>query len=198
MPSWKDDLALDAMFLRVINGLRAICIQSYDEANKKRGLQWEASRLVTIASSAPANNVYSIIRTGSMPVDLKARTLGYTGLGVIGRIYKNPIYTGGTNDPWFNMNPRYLGTQPEIQLLVGMTVSNKGTLCGADIIDIGPESNQSRGATPRESGSNRILDEPNTAYLLEIASLDPGSQQVMARLEIYEGGLDLPNEDYPA
>ena len=36
------------------------------------------------------------------------------------------------------------------------------------------------------------LVKPNTAYLLELASIDPASQQVAARLEIYEGGLDLP------
>ena len=57
---------------------------------------------------------------------------------------------------------------------------------------IGPASNQSRGATPREYGSNRILEEPNTAYLLEIASDDPASQQVAARIGLYEGPLDLP------
>lgn len=177
---------------KAFTGDRAMTVQAYDEANKKRGLQWEASRLVTIASNAEANNVYSIILTGSKPVDLKSRTLGYTGLGVIGRIFKAPTYTGGTPDPLFNMNPKYLGTQPEAQLLVGFTLTNKGTKCGADIIAIGPASNQSRGSTPREYGSNRILEEPNTAYLLEIASDDPASQQVAARIELYEGPLDLP------
>lgn len=172
----------------VFTGDRAMTMQFYDEANKKRGLQWEASRLVTLADT----QVYSIIRTGSKPVDLKSRSLGYTGVGVVGRIYKAPTYTGGTADPWFNMNPRYLGTEPEVQLLTGFTLTNPGTKCGADIFGIGPSSNQSRGATPHDYGSNRILDEPNTAYLLEIASLDPASQQVTARLEIYEGPLDLP------
>ena len=173
-------------------GLRAMTVQSYDEANKKRGVQWEASRLVTIASNAPANNVYSIIKTGSKPVDLKSRIFGYDGLGIVGRIFKTPTYTGGTADPLFNMNPRYLGTQPEVQILTGFTLTNNGTKCGADIYAVGPSTNQSRGTTPREFGSNRVLDEPNTSYLLVIESLDTASQLVTARIELYEGGLDLP------
>lgn len=174
------------------SGLRAMTTQTYDECNKKVGTQWEASRLISIASSAPANNSYSIIRTGSKPVDLKSRVLGYDELGVIGRIYKNPIYTGGTLDTWYNLNPRYNGTQPEAQLLIGFTLTSNGTQCGADIVGIGPNSTQSRGSTPIQFGSNRILDEPNTAYLLEIQSRHATPQNVWARIEMYEGGLDLP------
>ena len=174
------------------SGDRAFTQQTYDEANKKRGTQWEASRLVTLASNAPADNVFSIILTGSKPVDLKSRVFGYDGLGLVGRIYKAPVYSGGVPDPWFNMNPRYVGAQPLAKLLTGFTLTNKGTKCGADIVGIGPASQQSRGSTPHEFGSNRILDEPNTAYLLEIESRDPASQTAWARLEIYEGPLDLP------
>lgn len=173
-------------------GMRANAVQYYDEINKKRGAQWEASRLITISDSSPASNAYSIIRTGSKPVDLKARSFGYTGLGLVGRIYEAPIYTGGTQDPWYNMNTQYIGTQPEAQLLVGFTLTAPGTKCGADIIAIGPVSNQSRGSVAHEYARNRILPKPNTAYLLEISSLDPASQQVAARVEIYEGGLDWP------
>ncbi|MGL4517061.1 MAG: hypothetical protein ACRCUH_10280 [Shewanella sp.] len=148
--------------------------------------------MIDIASSAPANRAYSILLTGSKPVDLKARSLGYTGLGVIGRIYEAPTYTGGTVDPWFNMNTQYIGGQPDAQILVGFTLTATGTKCGADIIAIGPTSQQARGATATEYARNRILPKPNTAYLLEIASLDPASQQVAARIEIYEGPLDWP------
>ncbi len=171
-------------------GIRAICTQPYDEMNKKRGAQWEASRLITIADDTPASNAYSIIQTGSLTVDLKARVFGYTGLGVIGRIYKNPTYSGGTNDPWYNMRTGADG-QPLTKLLTGFTLTNSGTKCGADIFAIGPESNQARGHSPSEFARNRIL-EPNTAYLLEIQSRDPAQQVVTARLEMYEGILDWP------
>lgn len=173
-------------------GLRAMTGQTYDEINKKRGAQWEASRLITIADNTVPSNAYSIIRTGSKPVDLKARALGYTGLGVIGRIYEAPTYTGGTVDPWYNMNTAFLGTQPEAQLLTGFTLTATGTKCGADIIAVGPNSQQSRGSVVHEYARNRILPKANTAYLLEIASIDPASQQVAARIEMYEGPIDWP------
>lgn len=189
--SWRIGLALDAMFLRVINGLRAVTTQTYDEVNKKKGTQWEASRLLTLAGEASA---LSIILTGDSPVDLKSRVLGYTGVGLVGRIFKDPVYTGGTLDPWYNLNTGVAG-QPLSQLLVGFTLTSPGTQIGAEIHGIGPASNQSMGSTPHEFGSNRVL-EPNTAYLLEIESLDPLSQDVTARIEMYEGGLDFPNEDY--
>lgn len=184
--------ALGGFPAQVFEGMRAINVQYYDESNKKLGNQWEASRLITIASSSPANNAYSILLTGSKPVDLKARSFGYTGLGVVGRIYEAPAYTGGDTDPWFNMNTDYIADQPEAQLLVGFTLTDNGTQCGADIHAIGPTSQQSRGSVVHEYARNRILPKPNTAYLLEIASLDPASQQVAARLEMYEGPLDLP------
>ncbi len=83
---WRTAGPVDMHPEALFSGDRAMPVQFYDEVNKKRGTQWEASRLVTIASNAPANNVYSIIRTGSKPVDLKSRVLGYSGLGVVGRI----------------------------------------------------------------------------------------------------------------
>lgn len=189
---WRTEHDLAMTPEGAFTGLRAMTYQTYDEANKKNGSQWEASRLISIASNAPASNAYSIIRTGALPVDLKSRVFGYDELGVIGRIYKGPTYTGGTEDPWFNMNPRFQGTQPLAKLLTGFTLTNNGTKCGADIVGIGPASAQGRGSTPREFGSNRILDEPNTAYLLEIQSRNGTAQNVYARLEIYEGGLDSP------
>jgi hypothetical protein len=55
-------------------GTRAETQQSYDEANKKNGTQWEASRMVT--GVALGQKLYSIIKTGAMPIDLKSRELG--------------------------------------------------------------------------------------------------------------------------
>lgn len=186
--NWRETPTTDAMILKVMNGLRAFCTQSYDEANKKLGLQWEALRILTMTQSV---KVYSVIRTGNVPVDLKSRVLGYDGLGVVGRIYKNPTFTGGTVDPLYNMNASLSNTSPETQLLSNVTVANVGVQIGASIYGIGPSSQQSRGSTPQGLGSNRILNEPNTDYLLEIESRDSQSQTVMARIELYEGLLDL-------
>lgn len=189
MDGWQFKNSTDGMLVRIINGLRAICIQPYDEANKKLGVQWEASRLVTLASGATAT---SILLTGSKHVDLKKREFAYRKAGLVARIYKNPSYTGGSENPLYNMNTD--GGLPLTKLLTGFTLNDNGVECGAPIYAIGPDTNQTTGASNSSYATNRIL-EPNTAYLLTFESLDTASQDVAARIEFYEGDLDLPNED---
>jgi hypothetical protein len=60
------------------------------------------------------------------------------------------------------------------------------------ILKRGNTANQSKGSQLRPYGSNRVLDLPNTEYLLEIESLD--TQNISARLEMYNGWLDLPRD----
>lgn len=177
-------------------GLRAETQQTYDEVNKKNGTQWEASRRVTGVTLG--QKLYSIIKTGIMPVDLKSRELGFTGNGVIGRIYVGftPV-TLPAPDPVYNM--RHGGQAARDFELYAITsphtswaaLSASNTLrVGADLILEGNTANQGKGSQLRPYGSNRILDLPNTEYLLEIESLD--SQNISARLEMYNGWLDLP------
>lgn len=177
-------------------GLRAETQQSYDEANKKNGTQWEASRRIT--GVALGQRLYSIIKTGAMPIDLKSRELGFTGNGVIGRIYVGftPV-TLPAPDPVYNM--RHGGQAARDFELYAIasphanwaTLSSSNTLrVGADLILEGNTANQSKGSPLKAAGSNRILDLPDTEYLLEIESLD--AQNISARLEMYNGWLDLP------
>ena len=98
---WQLLNSTDGMLVRVINGFKALCTQTYDEMNKKRGLQWAASRLITDAptSTGAINSTgvyYSILRTGDNPVDLKSREFAHTGTTVIADIFENPVYTGGS------------------------------------------------------------------------------------------------------
>ncbi len=186
---WRNIKTTDAMILQIINGRRALCTQTYDEANKKLSVQWEASRLVTLASGETAT---SILLTGTQPVDLKKREFAYRKAGIIARVYKNPSYTGGVENTMYNMNTS--GGLPLTKLLTGFTLTDNGVECGAPIYAIGPDTNQTTGASTTAYATNRIL-EPNTAYLLTFESLDSASQDVAARIEFYEGGLDLPNGD---
>lgn len=177
-------------------GLRAETQQTYDEANKKNGTQWEASRRITGVTLG--QKLYSIIKTGIKPVDLKSRELGFTGNGVIGRIYVGftPV-TLPASDPVYNM--RHGGQAARDFELYAIasphaswaTLSASNTLrIGADLILEGNTANQSKGSPLKAAGSNRILDLPDTEYLLEIESLDV--QNISARLEMYNGWLDLP------
>ena len=169
---------------RIQSGTAAFTMQSYDESNKKAGVQYEASRLVTLGNVA---TIYSVIKTGQYPVDLKKREFAYSGLGVEANIYLSPQYTGGVSDPIYNMRPSQ--GSPETQLLSAITLvnSNKGAKCGATIYAIGNTSNQGKGNSGAAYATNRIL-EPNTEYLLEVISLS--AQDVAARIEFYEGILD--------
>ena len=191
---WKSRLSIDGMTANVINGLRGFCVQTYDEMNKKRGLQWEASREINALAST---KYYSILKAGSVfPVDLKSRVIGATGAGVIGRAYTitSADYTGGTADPVYNMRPG-IGGAPGAQLITGMTlVTPVANLAkrGADLFLRVNAQGLIGGFTPSAFGSNRIL-EPNDQVLLEIESL--AAQYVTARVEFYEGPLDFPNTD---
>lgn len=196
---WKLIKTLDAMMLSVLNGLRAFTTQPYDEINKKRGLQWAASRIILNAptSTGAINSTgvyYSIILTGSLPIDLKNREFAHTGTAVIADIFAGPTYTGGTVETVYNAN----GITPhefEFELLTGFTLTAEGEKFAPTIYAIGPSSNQSKGASNHLYGTNYILA-PETAYLLKFYSTDPQAQDIAVRIEGFEGELDTPNTDY--
>ena len=64
------------------------------------------------------------------------------------------------------------------------------TKWAADIFAEGNASNQSKGSVGASYGSGWII-EPNQEILLEIESLE-AAQNISARLELYNGLLDLP------
>ena len=195
---WQLINSTDGMLVRVINGLKAICTQTYDEMNKKRGLQWGASRLIVNAptSTGAINSTgvyYSILRTGDNPVDLKSREFAHTGTTVIADVFEAPTYTGGTPDPIYNACG-IVSTVSTVELLTGFTLTAEGVKFAPTVYVLGPTSQQSRGAPNALYGSNYILA-ANTSYLLKFYSADTQLQDIAVRIEFYDGGLDVPNED---
>lgn len=179
------------------NGENAFIIQFYNEVNKKRGLEWEASRSIDFASKG--DKVYSVISVGAEYVDLKSRILGATGGGVIGRAYRISAsdVTLSTPDKWYNYNSSIAG-QPLTGLYAGseitfitpvVNLAVEANKLHADIFAITNEQNQGKGFTPTTFGGNHILN-PNDVVLLEIESVD-SSQTATAKIDIYEGGLDF-------
>lgn len=174
-------------------GKRATTIQFYDEANKKLGTQWEASRRIIGASAG--QKFYSAIKLGTTwPMDLKSRVLGYTGEGVIGRMYIMPEGLNLTDglDPDTVSNMRASGGVRDFELYTFTTEPDLSSAVpwGVDLILEGPLSNQSKGHIPTSTGSNKIMDLLGREYIFEIESLS--AQNITARLEMYNGGLDLP------
>ena len=195
---WQFKNSIDGMFVRVINGLKAICTQSYDEMNKKRGRQWAASRIINNAppSIGDLNGTgvyYSIIETGANPVDLKSREFAHSGTSLIADIFEDPEYTGGSVDPLYNACG-IVDTTTDVKLLTGFTLTAEGTKFAPSIYVLGPDSQQSKGSPNALYGSNYILA-ANTSYLLKFYSTDTQNQDIAARIELYDGGLDVPNED---
>lgn len=159
-------------------------------ANTYSGRAWEAQRIV--GPLALAQRAISILKTGSLPVLLKARVFAYTGDGLTVNIYRNPVYTGGTPDPVYNMSG-LSDVVLESQLLVGFALTGDGVQAAATMSLIGPASAQGAGSVLSRFGSNRILA-PNTSYLLTFTSLS-NAQTVTARLELFEGIMDYSTLD---
>lgn len=200
---WQFINTVDGMLVRIINGLKAICTQSYREMNAKRGNEWEASR--EVQSTSLGQKFYSVIKVGSTnPIDLKARVIGADGVGVVGRIYEiqDSDVTLGTPDPWYNF--RFdITSQPGAKLYAGANITfitpvtelavpaNKR---GADIVFRSNSQQVAKGVDLSQQGANRIIYQDRLA-LLELESLDGQPQFIQAYLEMFEGGLDYPNED---
>ena len=171
-------------------GLRAITVQTYTEANVKNGVQYEVSSYNP--ALAASGNIRTIFITGAKPVAIKARLVSFDGAGIEARVYKWPTYSGGTLAPYFNLsdvNPVAGG----VQIRSGATITATGTEFGARSYLIGSiqPGSQSAGSFS-VAGQERSLA-PNTAYMLELISMDTAkAQRVSAYLSWYEGGLDLP------
>ena len=171
----------------IFQGFRAITTQTYTEANSKLGVEHEGSTLFT-AAGLSVNNTFFV--TGSLPVALKGRVIGFTGDGVTAEIFTGATYTGGTSVDYQNasdINP-VTGLS---QIIVGAALVDEGVLAFAPDHLIGNTSNQGKGSTGAIVGREKIL-KPNTTYLFRITSLDSASQSIASLLTWYEGELDLP------
>lgn len=172
-------------------GVRAITIQDYEEANKKNGTQFAASRILTATDTT--TQYYSLLKLGNKPIDLKSRQFAYTGLGLIADIYEDPTYTIiGDADPVYKANG-IVQQDFDFELYAGssLDITDLGVKFAPTIFCIGPTSQQSKGQANGLYGSNYILA-PNTSYLLSFSSRDPQTQDIAARIEGYNGFLDLP------
>lgn len=171
-------------------GFRAMTIQTYVEANSKNGSQFEAS---VPPISVPALGTISLIFiTGGKPVIIKDRVIKFNGVLLTTRIYRAPVYTGGSPVTVFNLSD--INPQPTtVQILAGATVSNVGTEFGAPTYDIGSTNiGNTQVSTYSVQGAERIL-RPNTVYLQQITNDDSGAAQLVSgSLTWYEGAPDLP------
>lgn len=168
-------------------GVRAMTVQGYVEANVKLGVQFEGAALFNIAPNGINNTVFL---TGTKPVSLKGRKISYDGAGVTASIFEAPTYTGGSSAAYQNAN----AINPvvgESQIIVGATITTDGDLIFSPVHSLGSTSFFGGDAQISQIEAEHIL-QPNTAYLLRLESLDGAAQRVASHLSWYEGELDLP------
>ena len=186
---------------RMINGMWSFISEGYGDQNKKRGFAWEASRELNATGGA---SYYSVIKLGALPIDLKARTLGGSGDGLTGRMYRLKAselnLVGLTPDKVFNKH-RNLTNQPEFELYAlpdAARILNGETPletflssreCAAPIhIRTNPQ-NQGKGFNPNQHNSDGIMNpEFEDLFLYEFKA--HSNQWITAYLDIYEGELD--------
>lgn len=193
MASWKDDLALDAMFLRVMNGLRGLVTQDYNSVNVKKGVQYELSGNTAVL--ADGASIDTIFTTGALPVIIKSRIIKFNGTSLATRVYRAPTYTGGTITPYFNLND--IGPVTGLTVVrTTPTVTVVGTEFGAPTFDIGSAGiGNVSVSTYAVTGNERVL-RPNTTYLQRITNDSGAAQRVSSYLTWFEGNPDFPNTDY--
>lgn len=181
---------LSSYIYKIVKGLLAITVRFYDDANKKNGTQWGASRRITGVTNG--QKLYSIIKTRDLPVDLKAREFSYTGNGLIARFYTGftPVVLPAEEDV-FNLRPANPAAR-DFSLYAVSAPASLGTLWSYELFVEGNTSNQGRGNPDVQKGYGWIID-PDTEVLLEIESL--GAQNISATLIMYNGELDLPLKD---
>lgn len=195
---------IKSWFSRMLNGAASFISEGYGDQNKKRGFAWEASREV---EATAGQRLFSVIELGSLPLDIKARTLGGSGEGLTGRMCRlskaeldlEP-YRGG-EEKIYNKH-RDVKDQPEFKLYA---VSSIDIITGGVDLDSflaarevaakihirTNTQNQAKGFLSSTHNSDSIFDPllSDDLVLLEIES--HSSQWITAYLDIYEGELDF-------
>lgn len=172
-------------------GTRAMTQQGYIEANVKNGLQFESSSGHVVLAAGASHDV--VFTTGDKPVIIKGRLIKFNGVLLSTRVYRDPVFTGGTPASIFNLND----INPEdstVVILSGATVTDVGVEFGAPTFELGSSGiGNEQTSVYSLVGVERIL-RPNTTYLQRTTNLDGTSQTIVGALTWYEGTPDFPVE----
>ncbi|MGL5012977.1 MAG: hypothetical protein ACRC6V_01645 [Bacteroidales bacterium] len=177
---------------RVYAGTQAITMQPFAEANCKNGVQFEVSSYAASVAGGATTN--AILISGSKPVLLKSRQISFTGTGVTADVFINPVYSGGSTVPIYNMRLDGLAVATTVQVIGGVTVSNTGTLVAAPTYGIGTSSQGSNTSGTFSgagvTGVERVIP-PNTTLLLRITNRNSSACQISTYATWYEGALSV-------
>ena len=176
---------------RVYAGTQALTTQSFIEANCKNGVQYELATYEPNFLTGTTRDF--IVITGDKPVLVKNRLYSFTGDVLTTAIYKNPVYTGGTSVPYYNLsdiNP----VVGQAVLLAGVTVTSVGVQISPTYTLLGEvlQGGNAVGHTDAESGTEgleRALA-PNTTYLYRTSNIGI-TCKIATKSTWYEGLLSV-------
>ena len=178
----------------VFNGLRAITVQPYTEANVKRGLQFYANVEFIAVPVGTTKNI--VFKTGAKAVIVKQRTLNFTGSSKLYyRVYEGVTYTGGTAVTVGNENR----VSPEATTVLSVHTATLGSLPATyrQLAVYGASSGQGNNISrlgQDTQGLETIL-KANTTYVVTLENNAGSTGDIQFGLSWYEGGTDLPAEE---
>lgn len=158
---------------------RVVTLAEIIEVCRLQGKVFEASRDISIPASGSAE---SILVSGSSPIILFSREIGFDGVGINAFVYRDPVYTGGTPETTIR-NPNDINPQPvKSTLLVGSTITDNGVETRMTRYLFASTSNQSSGM-PVQTIATPQLVLPNKPLMFDLVNRDTNSsQQVTAAI----------------
>ena len=170
----------------VFTGQRAMTVQSFTEANVKRGLQFYARASGIVA----ANTSWMLgVRVGPQPVVVKARECYSNAETLMVQVYKECEFIDGAPMRVENYNDLTpVGSTTEI--LTGIVPTDEGVTWGGQERLWG-DGKVGQHLAPWAPGVERVLA-PGRIYIVEIRNLGATVCEVDYGLTWFEGWPDLP------
>lgn len=147
-----------------------------------------AIRSPSIAAAGLFNIVFTTGNTHCVFLD---RLVGFSGLEAVADVYRDPVYSGGTTDPFFAIDTS-IGIPTNSVFHVGATITSVGTKVGATSYYRGSTSvgNSIIGTYGTQRGKRRLA--PFTTYLLQFKNNDAAAQMIDVYFRWYEGPQESP------
>lgn len=174
---------------KVFEGHRALNVQGYVESNVKLGLQSYVQ--VGLPSLSAGQSYKMALRTGSVPVLIKAREFSARGEAVSIQVFKAPVISNtGTAVPVQNFND----VNPVAalsQFFKGVTTTSDGTAWGDPQRLFGASATGQRASANLAPGGDRVLATVKD-YLIVVTNTGSGNVDADYFLTWAEVAPDLP------
>ncbi len=167
------------------DGNKHVMIEEVIDIAMRQGFAFEASTEFSI-STGLANATSTLLKNnGNKLVILYSRRVSYDGAGVNLRVYRDPVYTGGTILTDVIRNPNDINPDnSDVQLISAPTITSKGEETRSPERIFGNQTGSGGGAPNQTIFSPQFI-KPGKSLLLEIESRS-GTQAVGSKLEWVE------------